>query len=115
MRIARVLVGLLAFTSWASVVASAQEAHPQKKITVVGRLTRLMSMGAETTGWSLELRHGITLEGKKMKSIEISGPAEEFEKLNDRRVRAKGTLIHRTGIERADHLVLEVSSINAVK
>jgi len=115
MRTARFLVSVLAvsFCFLASVLA--QGSHPAKKITVIGKLTRVLAIGAETTGWSIEPKREITLEGKKMKSIEISGSTEEFEKLNDQRVRARGVLTHHTGIERPDHLVLEVSSIRAVK
>jgi hypothetical protein len=60
------------------------------------------------------LKREITLEGKKMLSIEIAGPAEEFEKLKDRRVKARGILTHHSGVERPDRLVLEVSSIRVV-
>ncbi len=102
MRTARFLVCLLAVAFLASTPALPQEAQPAKKLTIIGKLTRVMAIGGESTGWSLELKRQITLEGKKMRSIEISGPTEEFE-------------THRTGVERADHLVLEVASISAVK
>lgn len=92
-----------------------QEALAPKKITIIGKLTRIMAIAGETSGWSLELKHEITLQGKKMRSVEVRGPAEELEKLKDQRVRAKGTLAHHTGMERGDYLVLEVSSISAVK
>jgi hypothetical protein len=115
MRTVQFLVCLFAVALLASAPALPQEAQPAKKLTVIGKLTRVMAIGGESTGWSLELKRQIALEGKRMRSIEISGPAEEFEKLDGQRVRAKGRLIHRTGIERADHLVLEVTSISAVK
>jgi len=104
-----------AVTFWGSTTVLPQEAQPAKKIAITGKLTRVMAIGGETTGWSLEPEKKITLEGKKMKSVEISGPSEEFEKLNNQRVRAKGKLTHHTGVERGDHLVLEVSSITAAK
>ena len=115
MRTVQFLICLFAVAFLASAPALPQEVQPAKKLTIIGKLTRVMAIGGESTGWSLELKRQIALEGKKMRSIEISGPAEEFEKLNGQRVRAKGSLIHRTGIERADHLVLEVTSISAVQ
>ncbi len=115
MRTARFLVCFFAVACFASTPALPPEAQPAKKLTIIGKLTRVMAIGGESTGWSLELKRQIALEGKKMRSIEISGPAEEFAKLNGQRVRARGNLTHRTGIERADHLVLEVTSISAVK
>ena len=74
-----------------------------------------MAIGGETSGWSLELKHQITLEGKKMRSVEITGPAGELEKLKNQRVTAVGTLEHHTGMERGDYMVLEISAIRAVK
>jgi len=114
MRTVQFLICVFAVAFFAS-TALPQEVQPVKKLSIIGKLTRVMAIGGESTGWSLELKRSIALEGKKMRSIEISGPAEEFEKLNGQRVRAKGSLTHRTGVERADHLVLEVTSISAVK
>ena len=113
MRTARFLVCLLAVAFLASTPALPQEAQPAKKLTIIGKLTRVMAIGGESTGWSLELKRQITLEGKKMRSIEISGPTEEFEKLNDQRVRAKGTLTHRTGVERA-HSAPDADALDAL-
>ncbi len=55
----------------------------RKKITIIGKLTRVMAIGGETSGWSVEFKHRITLEGKKVRSVEVSGPLEELEKLKD--------------------------------
>jgi hypothetical protein len=96
------------------VQASAQELPAPKKITVIGKLTRILAIGGETSGWSLELKQEITLEGKKVRSVEVTGPAEELEKLKNQRVRARGTVAHHTGMERGDHLVLEITSIRTV-
>jgi hypothetical protein len=115
MRTVQFLICLFAVAFLASAPVLPREVQRVKKVIVIGKLTRVMAIGGESTGWSLELKRQIALEGKRMRSIEISGPAEEFEKLDGQRVRAKGRLIHRTGIERADHLVLEVTSISAVK
>ncbi len=114
MRIVRFLFCVLAF-AFVATQARPQEAPPAKKITITGKLTRVMAIGGETSGWSLELKHRITLQGKKLRSVEVTGPAAELEKLKDQRVTVEGTLAHHTGMERGDYMVLEVSSIRAVK
>src|SRR5262245_47173570 len=113
MRTARYLVYFLVIAILALTVR-ADESPAPKKITITGKLTRVIGIGGETTSWALQLKRQITLEGKKMDSIEISGPVEKFEKLNDQRVRARGTLTHQKGVERGEYLVLEVSSIQIV-
>jgi hypothetical protein len=105
---------LVAAFAAATAVAPQVSATPTN-ITVIGKLNHVMGIGGETTGWALQLKRELTLEGKKMGSIEISGPDQEFEKLKDQRVRARGTLTHHHGVERGDYLVLEVHSIRALK
>ena len=114
MRIIRLLCCVLVF-AFASVGTLPQEAAATKKITLVGKLTRVVAIGGETSGWSLEFKHRKTLDGKKMRSVELTGPLEELEKLKNQRVRADGTLVHHTGMERGDYMVLEISSIRAIK
>ena len=114
MRTVRFLLCVLALAVF-SAQARPQQPPPPKKITITGKLTRVMAIGGETSGWSLELKQQITLEGKKMRSVEVTGPAEELEKLKDRGVTAVGTLVHHTGMERGDYMVLEISSLRAVK
>ena len=114
MRTVRFLLCVLVFAVF-SARARPQQTPPPKKITITGKLTRVMAIGGETSGWSLEFKHGKTVKGKKIRSIEVSGPAEELQKLKDQRVIVVGTLVHRTGMERGDYMVLEISSISAVK
>ena len=114
MRTVRFLLCVLAFAVFSAQARPQQTAAP-KKITITGKLTRVMAIGGETSGWSLELKHQITLEGKKMRSVEVIGPPEELEKLKGQRVIAEGALVHHTGMERGDYMVLEISSIRAVK
>jgi hypothetical protein len=111
----RFLACLFLAAFFASTQALPQEAPRPQRITIAGKLTHVMGIGGETTGWALQLRREIRLEGKKMDSIEISGPVDKFEKLNDQRVKARGTITHHKGVERGEYLVLEVSSIRAVK
>ena len=98
-----------------SLPALPQEVPAGKKITITGKLTRVLALGGETSGWSVEFRHRITLEGKKMRSVEVTGPLEELERLKDQRVRADGAFAHHTGMERGEYMVFEISSIRAAK
>jgi hypothetical protein len=99
----------------ASTQVRPQETPASKKIIITGKLTRVMAIGGETSGWSLEFKHRITLEGKKLRSVEVTGPAEELEKLKNHLVRAQGVLAHHTGMERGEYTVFEISSIRAVQ
>ena len=114
MRTIRLLFCVLAL-AFVSTQALPQEAPAPKKITIIGKLTRFMAIGGETSGWSVEFKHRITLEGKKVRSVEVTGPFEELEKLKDQSVRAEGALAHHTGMERGEHTVFEISSIRAAK
>jgi hypothetical protein len=114
MRTVRFLVCVLAFAVFLA-PARPQQTPAPKKITITGKLIRVMAIGGETSGWSLELKHQVTLAGKKMRSVEVTGSREELEKLRDQRVTVLGALVHHTGMERGDYMVLEISSIHAVK
>jgi len=114
MRTIRLLFCVLAL-AFVSTQALPQEAPAPKKITITGKLTSVMAIGGETSGWSVEFKHRITLEGKKVRSVEVTGPFEELEKLKDQSVRAEGALAHHTGMERGEYTVFEISSIRAAK
>ena len=114
MRAIRLLFCLLVLAVVAAQARPQQSSVPGK-ITITGRLTRVMAIGGETSGWSLEFKHQKTLNGKKTRSVEVTGPAEELEKLKNQHVRVEGTLAHHTGMERGEYMVLEISSIRAVK
>ena len=90
-------------------------AKAQKPISVTGNLERMMAIGAETTGWSIQLDSEKTIEGKPVKSVEIDykGP-KKLEDLKDKRVKASGKIARRHGVETGDRIVLEVSSIREV-
>jgi hypothetical protein len=114
MRTVRLLFCVLAL-AFLSTQVLPQEAPAAKKITIIGKLTRVLAIGGETSGWSVEFRHRITLEGKKMRSVEVTGPLEELEKLKNQRVHAEGAFAHHTGMERGEYMVFEISSIRAAK
>jgi hypothetical protein len=93
-----------------------QAESKEQKLTVTGKLSRAMAIGAETTGWTIDLDSETTIAGKAVHSIEVAYPkADRLEKLANQHVRAKGKISHRQGVETGDRIVLEVSSIKAAK
>jgi hypothetical protein len=84
------------------------------EVVLVGKLSHVMGIGGETTGWALELASEVTLQGQKMSLIEVSGPPGKLAKLAEQQVKVRGFVKHRHGTERKDWLVLEISSIRAV-
>jgi hypothetical protein len=111
----RLLACLVAVSLAVSTQARPQKSPAAKKITINGKLRRATGIGGEGAGWTLELKREITLEGKKLNSIEVSGAQEKFEEWKEQRVNANGTLVHHHGVERGDYLVLEMSSVRAAK
>lgn len=96
--------------------AQAREQKAQEEITVTGKLSRVMAIGGESTGWSIHLDHPKTIEGKEMDSLEIDyAKTKKLEKLENKEVKASGKLTHRHGAETGERLVFEVGSIQEVK
>ncbi len=87
----------------------------EQKKTVTGKLTRVMAIGGESTGWAIELDSEISIDGKPVHSIEVnSSDIQKFESLGNKQVRATGKISHRYGVERGDRLILDVSSIREI-
>ena len=88
----------------------------EQMTTVTGKLTRVMAIGGESTGWAIELAPPISIDGKLVHSMEVnSSEIKKFELLANKQVKATGTLSHRHGVERGDRSILDVSSIQEVK
>jgi hypothetical protein len=89
------------------------QSKPQK-ITFTGKLSRAMAIGAETTGWSVDLDSPMTIEGKEVHSIEISyAHPDRLDKLANQHVRVKGTVAHQQGVETGQRTIVNASSIKA--
>ena len=96
--------------------ASAQVApNNQENLVVTGQLRRVAGIGGESTGWAMRLDSEIAVQGKAMKSIEVSGQPKEFERLENKRVEAKGKIAFRHGVERGDWPILEVTAIKEIE
>ena len=108
MRTRQVIVGfLLILFSFAAVGGA--ESH--KKLRVTGKLTRVMAIGGESTGWAIEFDSETTIDGKQLHSLEVAGPTDQFEKLENKKVAARGKLTYKRGVETGDRPILNVSSI----
>ena len=75
--------------------------HAQSKnLTVTGKLTRVMAIGAESSDWSIELTTPITLDGMEVHSLEVHySDSQKLESLKDHWVKAKGKLSTASGVE----------------
>ncbi|MGA3225802.1 MAG: hypothetical protein ABSC65_18700 [Acidobacteriaceae bacterium] len=86
---------------------------PPQKITLRGTLTRVMAIGGESTGWTIQLDSETTIDGKPVSSIQVHDSRQpgRLESLVDKRVRIVGKVHHRHGVEIGTQPFIEVSSI----
>jgi hypothetical protein len=84
-------------------------------VEATGKLVKVMAVGAETTGWAIELESEQSFGGKPQHSIEVRGDAKKLGKLENKKVTAKGTIEHRSGVETGDRIVLVVQKIKEWK
>jgi hypothetical protein len=94
----------------------ADEATPPQKITVTGTLSRAMAIGAETTGWTLQVSSETVIDGKPISSIEVSDTRkpEELDDFADKVVKISGKVIYRHGVETGPQPYIEVQKIKEV-
>jgi hypothetical protein len=97
-------------------LARAQGKISEPKITVSGTLTRVMAIGGESTGWSIQFVSPTSIEGKKVDSIEVKfDDPNQGEKYENRHVKVTGTIRTVHGVETGDRAVLEATSIKETK
>jgi len=85
---------------------------PAQTMTVTGKLTRVMAIGGESTGWTIQLDSEVAVDGKQLNSIEVdSRKTQKLERLESKHVEATGLLSHRQGVETGERIVLVISSI----
>jgi hypothetical protein len=86
------------------------------KLTVMGKLSRVMAIGAETTGWAIDLNPVLTVNGKQVSSLEVkSSNPKKLEALENKKVKATGTLSNAVGVETGERPVLTLTSIKEIK
>ena len=72
---------------------------------------RVMAIGGESTGWAVQFAEETAVAGQTLHSIEVSGPTDQFQQLENKQVTARGKLIQKKGVETGDRLILNVTSI----
>ena len=103
----------LAFAAFSICLAAAPQ---QQKITVTGKLARMMAIGGESTGWAIELDAATIIDGKQLHSLEVASKnLNKLQQLDNKHVQASGKISHVQGVERGERTILEVSSIREVK
>ena len=95
--------------------AAAQGTPVAGSVEATGKLTRVMAIGGETSGWEIQLENEQAFGGKPVKSIEVVGNAKKLQKLENKKVTASGTIVHRSGVETGDRVVLQVEKIKQWK
>jgi hypothetical protein len=112
MRIARASTGLILalFCVW----SHADESDPQK-ITIVGTLNREMAIGAESTGWMVQVDSETIIDGKPVSSIEVSDTRKpkQLEDFANKRVKIAGKVVYRHGVETGTQPYIEITTIKA--
>lgn len=67
MRIARIGTGLALVLSCTCLYAKT----PAQEMTVTGKLARVMAIGGESTGWTIQLDSEAAIDGNQVNSIEV--------------------------------------------
>jgi hypothetical protein len=94
----------------------ADDAGPPQKITVTGTLSRAMAIGAETTGWTLQVSSETVIDGKPISSIEVSDTRKpkRLDDFANKVVKISGKVIYRHGVETGTQPYIEVQTIKEV-
>jgi hypothetical protein len=115
MRIARASMGLmLTLCCVCCFYLHADETDPQK-VVVVGTLHRAMAIGAESTGWMVQVESQTIIDGKPISSIEVSDThkPKQLEEFENKRVKIAGKVVYRHGVETGVQPYIEIASIKA--
>ena len=112
MRVARASMGLILVLC--CVYLRADERDPQK-ITLVGTVHRAMAIGAESTGWMVQVDSETIIDGKPISSIEVSDTRKpkQLEDFENKRVKIAGKVVYRHGVETGVQPYIEITTIKA--
>ena len=90
------LVGLVGL----ALIGAAKNSEP---ITVRGTVDQLVTTPENAReGWLIDLDKPMTIDGKQIRSLEITGDKVQFEKLQEKHVEASGNLIHAVHPEKGE-------------
>ena len=95
----------------ASISLGAEEKRDPEKITVTGKLLRVVVMGGDTTGWVVKLDTSLKLAGKDYERIEIDPKGTDLEPYVGKHMEITGTVGVRKGLKRGEYFILEGISI----
>lgn len=95
--------------------SAAQGTPVPDAVEATGKLVKAMAVGAETTGWAIEFESEVSFGGNGVHSIEVEGDTKKFGKLENKKVTAKGMIVHRSGTERKDRILFVVQKIKEWK
>jgi hypothetical protein len=95
-------------------LAGAQGTPVEGSVEATGKLVKVTA-GAETEGWAIQFEDEVSFGGKGTHSIEVEGDAKKLGKLENKKVTAKGTIVHRSGVEAKDRMVFVVEKIKEWK
>ncbi|MGB8538110.1 MAG: hypothetical protein WCD57_16935 [Acidobacteriaceae bacterium] len=112
MRVARASIGLILVLC--CVGLRADESDPQK-ITLVGTIHRAVAIGAESTGWMVQVDSETVIDGKPISSIEVSDTRKpkQLEDFENKRVKIAGKVAYRHGVETGVQSYIEITTIKA--
>src|ERR1700754_1310704 len=112
MRIARASMSLILMLSCIFLYADERDGQ---KITLVGTLHRAMAIGAESTGWMVQVDSETIIDGKPISSIEVSDTRKpkQLEDFENKRVKIAGKVVYRHGVETGVQPYIEISNIKA--
>ena len=94
---------------------AAQGTPVEGTVEATGKLVKVMAVGAESTGWTMQFENEVSFGGTGVHSIEVEGDAKKFGKLENKKVTAKGMIVHRSGVEAKDRMVFVVQKIKEWK
>jgi hypothetical protein len=116
MRIARASSALILILFLFCIGLRADESDPQK-ITLTGTLSRAMAVGAESTGWIVQVTSETVIDGKPISSIEVSDTRKpkQLEDFANKLVKINGKVAYRHGVETGTQSYVEIQSIKELK
>ena len=94
---------------------AAQGTPVEGAVEATGNLVKVMAVGAETTGWAIQFEDEVSFGGNGTHTIEVEGDVKKFGKLENKKVTVKGMIVHRSGAESKDRMVLVVQKIKEWK
>ncbi len=81
---------------------------------VIGVLKRVFVIGAETTGFSLDLDSPLPVAGEQLNELEVDGNGIDLQPYLGKKVEVTGDLTQRSGIERGKYWVIVASTVKPV-